>query len=57
MQIQFGDGKLGIPEFGPYNAIHVGAAAEHIPQALVEQLKVFLILIVFLAGVICSIAP
>ncbi|KAG8388522.1 hypothetical protein BUALT_Bualt02G0134300 [Buddleja alternifolia] len=33
------DGRLGWPEFAPYDAIHVGAAAPEIPPALVEQLK------------------
>eukprot|EP00922_Rhytidocystis_sp_ex-Travisia-forbesii_P016712 GHVS01024991.1.p1 GENE.GHVS01024991.1~~GHVS01024991.1.p1 ORF type:complete len:443 (-),score=62.78 GHVS01024991.1:204-1532(-) len=33
-----GDGWKGVPEFGPYNAIHVGAAADEIPKDLVEQL-------------------
>eukprot|EP00922_Rhytidocystis_sp_ex-Travisia-forbesii_P028978 GHVS01042454.1.p1 GENE.GHVS01042454.1~~GHVS01042454.1.p1 ORF type:complete len:428 (+),score=70.96 GHVS01042454.1:76-1359(+) len=33
-----GDGWKGVPEFGPYNAIHVGAAADEIPKALVDQL-------------------
>ncbi|XP_047530258.1 protein-L-isoaspartate(D-aspartate) O-methyltransferase [Vanessa atalanta] len=34
-----GDGRLGYPDEAPYNAIHVGAAAPTLPQALVEQLK------------------
>ncbi|KAG6453098.1 hypothetical protein O3G_MSEX007967 [Manduca sexta] len=34
-----GDGRLGYPSEAPYNAIHVGAAAPTLPQALVEQLK------------------
>ncbi|PAA91901.1 hypothetical protein BOX15_Mlig033537g1, partial [Macrostomum lignano] len=34
-----GDGRLGYPEAGPYDAIHVGAAANPIPQALIDQLK------------------
>jgi len=34
-----GDGRLGYPEDGPYDAIHVGAAAPEIPQALIDQLK------------------
>jgi len=33
-----GDGRLGYPEKGPYEAIHVGAAARMVPPALVEQL-------------------
>lgn len=42
LQLQLGDGRLGFAELGPYNAIHVGAAAPHLPQALIEQLKVCL---------------
>ncbi|KAL0831180.1 hypothetical protein ABMA28_002041 [Loxostege sticticalis] len=34
-----GDGRLGYPQEAPYNAIHVGAAAPTLPQALVDQLK------------------
>mmetsp|Transcript_40768 Transcript_40768/g.130093 ORF Transcript_40768/g.130093 Transcript_40768/m.130093 type:complete len:198 (-) Transcript_40768:106-699(-) len=34
-----GDGYQGFVEGGPYNAIHVGAAAPHVPPALTEQLK------------------
>ncbi|CAG4971838.1 unnamed protein product [Parnassius apollo] len=34
-----GDGRLGHPEEAPYNAIHVGAAAPTLPQALIDQLK------------------
>ncbi len=39
-QLRFvvGDGRKGYPEEGPYNAIHVGAAAATLPQALVDQL-------------------
>lgn len=33
------DGRQGWPEFAPYDAIHVGAAASEIPPALIEQLK------------------
>lgn len=33
------DGRLGWPEFAPYDAIHVGAAAQEIPQPLIDQLK------------------
>jgi len=33
-----GDGRQGYPSGGPYNAIHVGAAAPTLPQALVDQL-------------------
>lgn len=34
-----GDGRKGFEEGGPYDAIHVGAAAPQIPPALVAQLK------------------
>lgn len=34
-----GDGWVGLPEEAPFDAIHVGAAAENIPEALVSQLK------------------
>jgi len=33
-----GDGRKGLKEFAPYEAIHVGAAAEEIPKELVDQL-------------------
>ncbi|WFD34476.1 protein-L-isoaspartate(D-aspartate) O-methyltransferase [Malassezia cuniculi] len=33
-----GDGRTGYPQHAPYSAIHVGAAAPSIPDALVEQL-------------------
>lgn len=39
LQIHVGDGRLGWPEFAPYDAIHVGAAAPEIPQPLIDQLK------------------
>jgi hypothetical protein len=35
----FTDGREGWPEFAPYDAIHVGAAAPEIPQPLIDQLK------------------
>ncbi|EGD73028.1 pcmt1 protein [Salpingoeca rosetta] len=35
-----GDGFKGHPELGPYDAIHVGAAAAKMPQHLVDQLNV-----------------
>ncbi|XP_013179184.1 PREDICTED: protein-L-isoaspartate(D-aspartate) O-methyltransferase isoform X1 [Papilio xuthus] len=34
-----GDGRKGYPAEAPYNAIHVGAAAPSLPQALIDQLK------------------
>ena len=33
-----GDGRNGYAEYGPYNCIHVGAAAAQLPQALIDQL-------------------
>ncbi|KAJ4973668.1 hypothetical protein NE237_006842 [Protea cynaroides] len=39
LSIHGGDGRLGWPEFAPYDAIHVGAAAAEIPQPLIDQLK------------------
>lgn len=32
--ISVGDGRLGYPEYAPFNAIHVGAAARTLPQAV-----------------------
>lgn len=37
--VGFADGRLGWPEFAPYDAIHVGAAAPEIPKALLDQIK------------------
>ncbi|XP_033097139.1 protein-L-isoaspartate(D-aspartate) O-methyltransferase-like isoform X2 [Anneissia japonica] len=39
IKLVVGDGRLGSPEHAPYDAIHVGAAAPTIPEALLEQLK------------------
>jgi len=39
MKLVFGDGREGFPEEAPFDAIHVGAAAESIPQPLIDQLK------------------
>ena len=33
-----GDGRLGCEKYAPYKAIHVGAAVEEIPEALIDQL-------------------
>jgi len=38
--IKQGDGRLGYVEGAPFDAIHVGAAADQIPPALLQQLKV-----------------
>ena len=34
MKLVTGDGRQGFPELAPYDAIHVGAAAPQIPQAV-----------------------
>jgi protein-L-isoaspartate(D-aspartate) O-methyltransferase len=39
LEIVLGDGRLGYPQGGPYDAIHVGAAAPNRPNVLIEQLK------------------
>ena len=39
IEIVTGDGRLGYPPNAPYDAIHVGAAAVDIHQALLDQLK------------------
>ncbi len=39
LEIILGDGRLGYPKGGPYDGIHVGAAASERPVALIEQLK------------------
>ena len=33
-----GDGRKGCAQYGPYDCIHVGAAAAQLPKALIEQL-------------------
>ncbi|KAJ7216503.1 protein-L-isoaspartate O-methyltransferase [Mycena pura] len=38
IEIHAGDGRLGYPSGGPYDAIHVGAAAPTIPEPLISQL-------------------
>lgn len=39
LEIVLSDGRLGYPQGGPYDAIHVGAAAPSRPTVLIEQLK------------------
>ncbi|KAJ3091238.1 Protein-L-isoaspartate(D-aspartate) O-methyltransferase [Quaeritorhiza haematococci] len=39
LKLMVGDGRQGYPEEAPYDAIHVGAAAEPVPQELLNQLK------------------
>lgn len=40
LKVQLGDGWKGLPEEAPFDAIHVGAAADGMPFALISQLKV-----------------
>jgi protein-L-isoaspartate(D-aspartate) O-methyltransferase len=40
VRVRAGDGYLGWPEAAPFDAIIVTAAPDHIPQPLVDQLKV-----------------
>jgi protein-L-isoaspartate(D-aspartate) O-methyltransferase len=39
VHIFVGDGSLGLPEHGPYDAVVVTAASPKVPPALVDQLK------------------
>uniref|UniRef100_A0A673T715 Protein-L-isoaspartate(D-aspartate) O-methyltransferase n=1 Tax=Suricata suricatta TaxID=37032 RepID=A0A673T715_SURSU len=39
VQLVVGDGRMGYAKEAPYDAIHVGAAAPVVPQALIDQLK------------------
>ncbi len=39
ISVRAGDGYAGWPEKGPFDGIIVTAAAEHIPQPLLDQLK------------------
>lgn len=40
IKLVVGDGRLGYLEEAPYDAIHVGAAANPVPKALLDQLSV-----------------
>ncbi|KAI6243326.1 hypothetical protein M3Y99_00126900 [Aphelenchoides fujianensis] len=40
IKLVVGDGRKGYEPLAPYDAIHVGAAAPELPQALVDQLAV-----------------
>lgn len=46
VKVQLGDGWKGMAEEAPFDAIHVGAAAEELPVELLQQLKVGGVLIV-----------
>ncbi|XP_030070858.1 protein-L-isoaspartate(D-aspartate) O-methyltransferase isoform X1 [Microcaecilia unicolor] len=39
LKLLVADGRQGYPEEAPYDAIHVGAAAATVPQALLDELK------------------
>merc|ERR1712151_1378844 len=39
LRLDVGDGWKGCPQDGPFDAIHVGAAASEMPRCLLEQLK------------------
>jgi protein-L-isoaspartate(D-aspartate) O-methyltransferase len=39
VHVLIGDGSLGLPAHGPYDAILVAAASPHVPPPLVSQLK------------------
>jgi len=39
-----GDGRLGYPSRGPYDAIHVGAAAKEMPQSVKKLSELFLLI-------------
>lgn len=39
IELIVGDGRLGYPQGGPYDVIHVGAAAYPVPESLLAQLK------------------
>ena len=40
VRVKHSDGKMGLPEYGPFDGIMVTAAPEGIPRALVAQLRV-----------------
>ena len=39
LKIFAGDGRIGYKDEAPYDAIHVGAASEKVPQPLIDQLN------------------
>jgi len=40
IQILAKDGRHGLPEYAPFDCIHIGAAAAHTPTELLQQLKI-----------------
>ena len=39
MQVELGNGTLGLPKYAPFDAIIVAAAGSKIPKPLIAQLK------------------
>lgn len=39
VEVRCGDGSVGLPEFAPYDAVLVAAAAPSVPEPLLEQLS------------------
>ncbi len=52
--IRVSDGFMGLPSAAPFDAIHVGAAAETVPQALKTQLKVGGRLVIPVRAALCA---
>ena len=46
VEVSLGDGWKGLPDKGPFDAIHVGAAADKFPKNLMMQLRVGGVLLV-----------
>ncbi|MEJ2011348.1 MAG: protein-L-isoaspartate(D-aspartate) O-methyltransferase [Anaerolineales bacterium] len=46
VQVRIGDGYYGWPDFAPFDAIIVTAAPDHVPQPLLEQLKIGGVLVI-----------
>jgi protein-L-isoaspartate(D-aspartate) O-methyltransferase len=40
VKFHVGDGSLGLPEYAPFDAIIITAAAPHVPRPLLEQLNI-----------------
>ena len=45
-RLSFGDGFKGLPAFAPFDKVIITCGAPHIPQALVDQLKIGGIMII-----------
>ena len=54
VEIHVADGWKGWQSKAPYDAIHVGAAAEEIPQALKDQLAIGGVMVIPVGGVGCE---